>query len=194
MGWRPLPLRWRCVAARGSGDAVGLLRVGGVACGLRGVALGLGGLFGRGRAGDLADHELRHAGVELQPGKIPGKATGCPVVRGDVVLMRPAGGGGYGDPLARDPERVHEDVRLGFVTARGAADAYGVVFAPDGAVDAAATAALLDGKPSATTSGVSWPRRTREMRDVNPPVNGPMTDWKQLVVVRVPGAVHASAT
>ena len=99
------------------------------------------GLHGGG-AGAPNSFTYRHAGVELQPGKIPGKATGCPVVRGDVVLMRSAGGGGYGDPLARDPERVHDDVRLGFVTARGAADAYGVVFAPDGAVDAAATAAL----------------------------------------------------
>ena len=97
------------------------------------------GLHG-GVAGAPNSFTYRHAGTELQPGKIPGKATGCPVVRGDVVLMRSAGGGGYGDPLARDPERVREDVRLGFVSARAASDAYGVAFAKDGTVDAAATA------------------------------------------------------
>jgi len=97
------------------------------------------GLHG-GVAGAPNGFTYRHAGIELQPGKIPGKATGCPVVRGDVVLMRSAGGGGYGDPLARDPQRVHEDVRLGFVSERAASEAYGVVFARDGTVDAAATA------------------------------------------------------
>ena len=81
----------------------------------------------------------RHDGVELQPGKIPGKATGCPVGQGDVVLMRTSGGGGYGDPLMRDTALVLADVELGFVTTRAAYDAYGVAFAPDGSIDVKAT-------------------------------------------------------
>ena len=40
------------------------------------------------------------------------------------------GGGGWGDPLARDPERVRQDVARGFVTARGALGDYGVVLDP----------------------------------------------------------------
>jgi N-methylhydantoinase B len=58
-----------------------------------------------------------------------------------------AGGGGWGDPLARDPERVLRDVRDGLVS-RGAAERdYGVALTPDGrAVDAAATERLRNGR------------------------------------------------
>ena len=97
------------------------------------------GLHG-GAAGAPNAFTYRHAGAERQPGKIPGKATACPVVRGDVVLMRSAGGGGYGDPLERDPRKVADDIALGFVTEAGARESYGVVLARGGDVDEAATA------------------------------------------------------
>ena len=38
------------------------------------------------------------------------------------------GGGGYGDPLDRDPEAVRDDVRDGLVSLAAAHDEYGVVF------------------------------------------------------------------
>jgi N-methylhydantoinase B len=41
------------------------------------------------------------------------------------------GGGGWGDPCDRDPERVKLDVRDGYVTTEGAARDYGVVVAGD---------------------------------------------------------------
>ena len=72
----------------------------------------------------------------------PGKATGLPVRRGDVVVMRSSGGGGYGDPLTRDPARVAEDVGRGVVSAVVAEGVHGVVLAADGRVDAARTAEL----------------------------------------------------
>jgi N-methylhydantoinase B len=57
-----------------------------------------------------------------------------------------AAGGGWGDPLEREPERVLRDVRDGYVTIAGAARDYGVVVVgdpeedPEGlVVDAAAT-------------------------------------------------------
>jgi N-methylhydantoinase B len=71
----------------------------------------------------------------------PGKVTGHPVSAGDTVVMLSAGGGGFGDPLARDPERVRQDVRAGYVSVERARDGYGVVLGADGAVDLAATAA-----------------------------------------------------
>ena len=37
------------------------------------------------------------------------------------------GGGGYGDPLERDPEAVKDDVRDGFVSIKAAGEQYGVV-------------------------------------------------------------------
>jgi N-methylhydantoinase B len=57
----------------------------------------------------------------------------------DVYVAVGAGGGGYGDPLAREPARVAADVRDGRGSAARAARAYGVVVR-DGEVDAAATA------------------------------------------------------
>ncbi len=41
------------------------------------------------------------------------------------------GGGGFGDPLEREPERVLVDVRDGYVTIEGAAREYGVVVTGD---------------------------------------------------------------
>ena len=58
---------------------------------------------------------------------------------GDVIRIHTAGGGGYGDPLERDPGRVWTDVELGFVSRDAAGGVYGVALGPDG-VDAEATA------------------------------------------------------
>jgi len=63
---------------------------------------------------------------------------------GDLLIFDTWGGGGWGDPLARDPVLVAGDVKRGLVTAEGA-KRYGVVLAADGAVvDTAATKALRD--------------------------------------------------
>ncbi|MDZ7697052.1 MAG: hydantoinase B/oxoprolinase family protein [Deltaproteobacteria bacterium] len=50
---------------------------------------------------------------------------------GDRVLIDAAGGGGYGSPLERDPERVKQDVKEGYVTLDGAKAAYGVIIDPE---------------------------------------------------------------
>jgi N-methylhydantoinase B len=44
---------------------------------------------------------------------------------GDVVSFRTAGGGGYGDPRERDPQRVADDVLDGYVSAAAAEVEYG---------------------------------------------------------------------
>lgn len=72
----------------------------------------------------------------------PGKVTGYLLHQDDVVSMRSGGGGGYGDPLKRDAERVRADVNEGMVSPERARDGYGVVLTPEGAVDPAATTAL----------------------------------------------------
>jgi len=46
---------------------------------------------------------------------------------GGIITFHRAGGGGWGHPYARDPERVLEDVRNGLVTASAAETEYGVV-------------------------------------------------------------------
>jgi N-methylhydantoinase B len=63
------------------------------------------------------------------------------VVAGDVVRIVTGGGGGYGDPLEREPERVAADVLDGYVSVDDAAAVYGVIVdGVTGAVDADATA------------------------------------------------------
>jgi N-methylhydantoinase B len=62
---------------------------------------------------------------------------------GTEVLYMTAGGGGWGDPLERDPERVLRDVREEYVSEAKAREQYGVVLTSGATgVDAAATAAL----------------------------------------------------
>ena len=73
---------------------------------------------------------------------VPGSA-------GSTMRMLSYSGGGWGDPLQRDPERVRRDVRDEYVSIEGAARDYGVVITgdpkedPEGlAVDLQATEAL----------------------------------------------------
>ena len=57
------------------------------------------------------------------------------------VVVDTPGGGGWGDPFTRAPERVLRDVRDGVVSVAAAARDYGVVIAGDGrSVDVEATA------------------------------------------------------
>lgn len=70
------------------------------------------------------------------------KFADIPWQTGDTVAFVMGGGGGYGDPLDRDPERVLDDVQEELVSPAAARDCYGVVITgSDGelAVDAAAT-------------------------------------------------------
>jgi N-methylhydantoinase B len=62
---------------------------------------------------------------------------------GTEVLYMTAGGGGWGDPLERDPARVLRDVREEYISEAHAKEQYGVVLTAGRAgVDVAATAAL----------------------------------------------------
>jgi N-methylhydantoinase B len=72
----------------------------------------------------------------------PGKIAGHPVGDGSIVVVRSAGGGGYGDPLLRDPAHVREDVEEGYVSRQAAHDLYGVALDAGGAVDTVASEAL----------------------------------------------------
>jgi N-methylhydantoinase B len=68
-----------------------------------------------------------------------GKQSDIPVRSGDRLISRPAGGGGYGPPSARDPERVRWDVLNGYVSREAADRLYGVVLSDDGEIDSNAT-------------------------------------------------------
>lgn len=108
------------------------------------VLLGCYGVNG-GRAG-------KPFAVTIDPGgpnerQLGGLVDGAPVRAGEIVSVQTTGGGGWGDPLEREPELVALDVLQGKVSADAARRDYGVVLNRAGpeaepAVDNAQTAAL----------------------------------------------------
>ena len=69
------------------------------------------------------------------------KITDIAIRQGQKVRLETPGGGGFGDPAAREPERVVRDVRLDYVSRAAARRDYKVVLRDDGAVDEEGTAA-----------------------------------------------------
>jgi N-methylhydantoinase B len=96
-----------------------------------------------GGAGATNRFWVRRAGRAVQPSPLPGKVGAFPLQPDDVLVMDSSGGGGFGDPLTRDPERVVADVVEGYVTRAAARDAYGVVLR-DEATDGDATRLSVD--------------------------------------------------
>jgi N-methylhydantoinase B len=70
------------------------------------------------------------------------KVTDVKIRRGQKVRLETPGGGGFGDPTTRDPQRVVRDVRLGYVSCAAASHIYKVSLKDDGSLDAAATGKL----------------------------------------------------
>jgi N-methylhydantoinase B len=70
------------------------------------------------------------------------KMVDIPLLRGQRVRIEAPGGGGYGDAKTRDPARIAEDVRLGYVTPEAAATDYLCSVSQAGVLDAAATKKL----------------------------------------------------
>jgi N-methylhydantoinase B len=102
------------------------------------------GLFG-GRPGRLA-RTVVNPGADEQI--VHGKQS-REFEYGDVISFQQSGAGGYGDPLAREPARVLDDVLDEYVSAEAARAEYGVVITGEGIdlrVDEAATAALRAGR------------------------------------------------
>ncbi len=91
-----------------------------------------GGLPG-GRTYGVLDSSIYGQGVEII------KTPDQPIAKGDLLSIRTGGGGGYGNPLERDPERVLEDVLEELVSIEAAQELYGVVFEDEGKVDYEAT-------------------------------------------------------
>lgn len=56
-----------------------------------------------------------------------GMSSDLAMAAGDLIVLNGAGGGGHGDPLEREPERVMADVKDGYVSAAAALERYGVV-------------------------------------------------------------------
>ena len=73
----------------------------------------------------------------------------------DALVFYPAGGGGYGDPLDREPEAVAADIAEGRVTRDVAREQYGVVLAANGDVERDATGIARDAMRRARRDGAA---------------------------------------
>ncbi len=71
--------------------------------------------------------------------RLPPKAYGIKLGAGDVFILGWSGASGYGDPLERALDLIAKDLRDGSATAGWVEKIHGVVFKPDGNIDAPAT-------------------------------------------------------
>jgi N-methylhydantoinase B len=88
-----------------------------------------GGLGAPGQVSLVSGKPIRSKGRQTIPG-------------GDFIRLELPGGGGFGDPAARDPDQVALDVADGLIDAETARNAYRVALAADGGVDRAGTVKL----------------------------------------------------
>lgn len=83
-------------------------------------------------------------GGECSPPMVS-KIADVKIRAGQRLRLETPGGGGWGDPKARDPRAVARDVRLGFIGTEAAARDYAAVVSLEGLVDERATTALRAG-------------------------------------------------
>ena len=74
----------------------------------------------------------------------------------DVYYCLWQGGGGFGDPIDRDPEKVVADVKAGYVSEEQAEETYGVVLSDGGGADRASTETRRDEIRSRRLDADQW--------------------------------------
>ena len=89
-----------------------------------------------GAAGAAARQYLRKTDGELVSLDLYGHVK---LEAGETLLSYSTGGGGFGSPIEREPERVRHDVAEGWISGERAEDVYGVVLDDGGEVDEDAT-------------------------------------------------------
>jgi len=82
----------------------------------------------RGATSYVPPHLSKDQDIEMQPG--------------DRIYVSTPGGGGFGDPFKRDPQRVAQDVIRGYYTTAQAQRLFGVAIAENGEADSTRTGAL----------------------------------------------------
>jgi N-methylhydantoinase B len=97
---------------------------------------------GGGSAGRPGDIWINPDSAEAK--RLPTRYADYPLRKGDIFRLDAPGGGGHGDPLAREPQRVLDDLNEGNVSPQAAERDYGVVLKPQRrtwTIDQRATAA-----------------------------------------------------
>lgn len=98
------------------------------------------GFQGGGEGGTAGLHLDRANTDSGKSGELPSKVPHTPVQAGDRFVCVGPAGGGYGDPMLRDPEMVLADVTDGLISINTAANDYGVVITDELTIDDEATA------------------------------------------------------
>jgi N-methylhydantoinase B len=111
------------------------IEIGFVSDGTVNPALGVAG----GQPARPARQSLRADSGEVVP---LGTSEQVIIRRDQTIVSYSNGGGGFGDPIRRDPQRVARDVREGWISPERAADVYRVAVTAAGAVDDVATRRL----------------------------------------------------
>ena len=100
------------------------------------------GILG-GQPGACSEKWLEKEDGSREP--LPSKVDNVRVRGGDRIIFRTAGGGGWGDPLEREPAKVRGDVVRGLLTVGAAQERYGVVIGSVGlTIDDRATQELRE--------------------------------------------------
>jgi N-methylhydantoinase B len=104
------------------------------------------GIFG-GHEGATAAVRIHNHKSDAPARDVAAKFSGLQADLGDVVTYLSPCGGGYGNPLNRDPAKVLDDLLDGYITVEHAREVYAVVFKPvsngyDWGLDMPATEAL----------------------------------------------------
>ncbi len=89
-------------------------------------------------------HDTNPSGIYIFPDTDRAKRVGTyrvTVAKDDIIETRSGGGGGYGDPATREPQKVLDDVLDGYVSEQAARDTFKVVV-NNGVLDLAATEKL----------------------------------------------------
>ena len=119
---------------------------------------------------------------------LPSVSAGLTVGRGEIVNVRLQNGGGYGDPILREPGRVLADVLDGAVSAVLASDLYGVVI--DGeSVDQAATERAREAIRRRRRQSMSAPEGRPQGEE---PATLPEGRWGESLVIDSGGSVHCA--
>jgi N-methylhydantoinase B len=114
---------------------------------------------------------------------LAGKNNPLPVGPNDIVEATIMGGGGFGDPLDREPYRVAADVTAGAVSVSGASGAYGVIVDEHGKLDAAATD---ERRRELRAARSDWPEvpRTSQGATHTPPSGEPTRHVHPAIIAR----------
>lgn len=78
-----------------------------------------------------ARNKIEFIFADGRPTEMTGMISRRELLKDDVIRITTGSGGGWGNPLERDPEMVADDVRNGFITREDAAGVYGIELDPE---------------------------------------------------------------